>query len=365
MRRLVLLVALAAGCSSSSWLGDARIGVAGNGVTNHDCRADICKHNENTDLTVWHGDIYLVHRTAESQMLGPNSSLNIYKWSNGTFTLLKRVPAPSDRDIRDPHFFFVGDELRIKALARLPVVSIRDSDVDTVALMVPALDASTSWTEMGPHGWSFWRLKQSPTGEWLTAAYQDGDKSVVLYRSSDGVTFGAAATIYDVAAETPLETELTFMPSGRMLALVRTDGNDDEITGDSTLRTVVCWADAPYDAFSCPQELDGVRLDGPLTFWWHDRLFSIARKHLGADGRKRTALYEFGGTLDGGPLTIREWGELPSAGDTSYAGGAMLDDRTLLATWYSGDIQADDTWLLGMYAATDIWQAKLDLSRLK
>jgi hypothetical protein len=365
MRRLVLLVALAAGCSSSSWLGDAHIGVAGNGVTNHDCRADICKHNENTDLTVWHGDVYLVHRTAESQMLGPNSSLNVYKWANGTFTLLKRVPAPSDRDIRDPHFFFVGDELRIKALARLPVVSIRDSDVDTVALMVPALDASTSWTEMGPHGWSFWRLRQSPTGEWLTAAYQDGDKSVVLYRSSDGVTFSAGATIYDVAAETPLETELTFMPSGRMLALVRTDGNDSEITGDSTLRTVVCWADAPYDAFSCPQELDGVRLDGPLTFWWHDRLFSIARKHLGADGRKRTALYEFGGTLDGGPLTIREWGELPSAGDTSYAGGAMLDDKTLLATWYSGDIQADDTWLLGMYAATDIWQAKLDLSRLK
>ncbi|HEX9104100.1 MAG TPA: hypothetical protein VF997_17935, partial [Polyangia bacterium] len=266
---LVVALVAAAGCSSSpTWLSGAHIAVVGNGVTNQDCRADICKHNENTDLVAWHGDIYLVHRTAESQMLGPNSSLNVYKYAGGAFSLLKRVPAPSDRDIRDPHFYSVGDELRIKALARLPVVSARDSDVDTVALMVPALDASTTYSELGPHGWSFWRLKQSPTGEWLTAAYQDGDKSVVLYRSADGVSFTAGATIYDIAAQTPLETELTFMPSGKLLALVRMDGTDDELLGDvGRLRTKVCWADAPYDTFDCPQTLDGQRLDGPLSFF--------------------------------------------------------------------------------------------------
>ncbi len=364
----VAAVTTLAACSTSPrpWLVNAHIAVAGNGATNQDCRSDICKHNENTDLVVWQGDIYLVHRTAESQMLGPNSSLNVYRYTGGSFVLQKRIVAPSDRDIRDPHFYVVGGQLRIKALARLPVVSVRDSDVDTVSLSTPALDPAPSpeWTEIGPHGWSFWRLRQAPTGEWLTAAYEDGDLSVVLYRSSDGVTFSAGATIYDDASQTPLETELTFMPSGRLLALVRTDGSDAEITGDNNLRTVVCWADAPYDTFSCPQTLDGVRLDGPLTFFWHDRLFSIARKHLGADGRKRTALYEFGGTLDGGPLTIHEWGELPAAGDTSYAGAAPLPDGRMLATWYSGDLPSDDTWLFGMYAATDIWQAIIDPARL-
>jgi hypothetical protein len=300
-------------------------------------------------------------------MLGPNSSLHVYRYTNGTFVQTAQIDAPSDRDIRDPHFYIVGGQLRLKALARLPSTLIRDAGTDTVALGTATTDG-VSWddfSEIGPHTWSFWRLKQAPTGEWLTAAYEDGDLEVVLYRSTDGVTFSAGATVYDVSAQTPLETELTFMPSGKLMALVRTDGDDDEITGDADVRTVVCWADPPYDSFSCPQTLDGVRLDGPLTFWWKGRLMVIARKHLGADGRKRTALYELGGTLEGGPLTIQEWGELPSAGDTSYAGAAPMADGRVLATWYSGDIAADDTWLLGMFAATDIWQAVIDPSKLE
>lgn len=376
--RAALALVLAAGCSASSssssrapaWLSEAHVAVAGVGVTNHDCRGGICKHNENTDLVAWHGDLWLVHRTAESQMLGPNSSLHVYRYSGGSFVETARIAAPSDRDIRDPHFFIVGDQLHIKALARLPVVTLRDSDVDTVALVTTTTDGATftPWSELGPHGWSFWRIKELPTGEWLTAAYQDGDKSIVLYRSSDGLTFSAGATLYDLAAQTPLETELSFLPSGRLMALVRTDGSDAEIPGDLGVRTVVCWAEPPYGSFSCPQTLDGVRLDGPLTFFWHDRLFSIARKHLGGDDRKRTALYEFGGldaAVGGGPLTIREWGELPSAGDTSYAGIATLPDGRFLASWYSGDVPSDDRWLFGMYAATDIWQATIDPTKLK
>src|SRR5271154_1442095 len=102
----IFLVALA-GCSSATWLDDAHIAVPGNGVENQDCRSGICKHNENTDMIVWNGDIWLVHRTAESQMLGPNSSLHIYKYTKGTFVQTAQIDAPSDRDIRDPHFYIV------------------------------------------------------------------------------------------------------------------------------------------------------------------------------------------------------------------------------------------------------------------
>ena len=54
----------------------------------------------------------------------------------------------------------------------------------------------------------------------------------------------AGPAIYGVSADTPLETELIFTPSGkRMLALVRIDGTDDELLGNTgRLRTKVCWA---------------------------------------------------------------------------------------------------------------------------
>ena len=38
---------------------------------------------------------------------------------------------------------------------------------------------------IGPVGWSFWRPREQ-AGTWYTAAYQDGDRSVVLFSSSDG-----------------------------------------------------------------------------------------------------------------------------------------------------------------------------------
>jgi hypothetical protein len=87
------------------WLVSARIIVSGD-LQNQDCRTGVCKHNENTDLTRWRGDVYFVHRTAGSQILGPNSSLRVYrsKDEGRSFKLRAIIPAPPDRDIRDPHF---------------------------------------------------------------------------------------------------------------------------------------------------------------------------------------------------------------------------------------------------------------------
>ncbi len=383
-----LAAAMIAGCSSDStgpaadtqdagaeanagpaWLSNARVVVSGHGLEdNHDCRTSICRHNENTDLVSFKGAPYLVHRTAWSQILGPNSALHVYRSADGgqTFEETARIEAPLDRDLRDPHFFVVGDELRIKALTRLPVNSVRDSEVDTIAVLTKSTDGK-SWTPLEPitpATWSLWRIKQQ-AGVWYSAAYEDGDKSVVLYSSADGTTWTRGALVYGVSEDTPLETELTFLPSGKLLALVRMDGNQQELLGDrGRLRTKICWADPPYDKFDCPDEFSGQRLDGPLSFLWQGRLFVIARKHLPEYGRKRTALFEIDGELEGGALAIKEWGELPSAGDTSYAGQVALDDHQVLVSWYSGDLGRDETWALGMGSLTDIWLGEIDLSLL-
>src|SRR5262245_45590789 len=103
---LLALVPATADAARPKWLKSPEIEVPGN-PDNTDCRTGVCVHNENTDLTRWKGDVWLVHRTAQSQILGPNSSLRVYrsKDEGKTFKLQAILPAPDDRDVRDPHFY--------------------------------------------------------------------------------------------------------------------------------------------------------------------------------------------------------------------------------------------------------------------
>jgi hypothetical protein len=360
-----------------AWMDDAHVFVSGHGLEDQtDCRDLICRHNENVDMIAWNGAFWLVHRTARSQVLGPNSALHVYRSADGaTFTDVATIQAPTDRDLRDPHFYVVGSELFIHAITRIPTSEVppdasklRDTAVDSISVATHSPDG-VSWAPLqniGPDTWSFWRVKESG-GVYYSAAYEDGDLSVSLFSSTDGLAWTQGAQIYGVAADTPLETELVFMPSGRMLALVRTDGSDAVyLAQQPPISTRVCWAMPPYDTFTCPQTLDGVRLDGPLAFFWNNRLFVIARKHILTDTlcRKRTALFEITGTLDGGPIGINEIGELPSAGDTAYAGYAMLDANRAVVGWYSGDLDRDEPWQTAIFDLTDIWLGTIDFSRV-
>lgn len=351
------------------WLSSARILVASN-PSNQDCRTGVCQHNENTDLTWWHGAVYLVHRTASSQVLGPNSSLRVYRSldEGRTFRLQAIIPAPAGRDIRDPCFFVVGKQLFIKAITRLPGFALRDQNAGSITVETRSSDGRrwTATRAIGPVGWGFWRVVKHG-GVYYSTAYEDGDLRIVLYRSRDGIRWNAGPQIYGVSADTPLEAELAFSPSGKsMLALVRMDGNNVDLLGyQGRLRTKVCWSRPRFARFTCPETLNGVRLDGAVAFYWGQRLFVIAREHLHGPGiRKRTALYEITGKLEGGPIGIHKWGEFPSAGDTSYAGVVPLGGARFLVSWYSSPLQGDPSWLAGFSGPTNIWEATIDLSHL-
>jgi hypothetical protein len=367
---VILLVGLAAPASARPrWLVGAKI-IVGANLENQDCRTGVCKHNENTDLTWWRGAIYFVHRTANAQILGPNSSLRVYRsLDHGrTFQLRAIIPAPAGRDIRDPCFFIVGQRLFIKAITRLPGFALRDQNAGSITVETDSRDGRR-WSPtraIGPLGWGFWRVVKQG-GVYYSTAYEDGDLRVVLYRSINGRRWTAGPEIYGVSADTPLEATLAFSPSGkRLLALVRLDGNNFELFGNrGRLRTKVCWARAPFRKFTCPQTLHGVRLDGAVAFFWGRRLFVIARKHLRGPGiRKRTALHQITGNLEGGPIGVHDWGEFPSAGDTSYAGVARLSCSRFLVSWYSSPLKGDPSWLVGFAGPTNIWKATIDLSRL-
>jgi hypothetical protein len=123
----------ASAAAAPAWLRNARILVPGD-PANQDCRTGVCVHNENTDLIRWRGAIWFVHRTASSQLLGPNSSLRVSRSTDGgrSFRLQAVIPAPADRDIRDPHFYVVGRRLSIKAITRLPGFALRDRGAGSI-----------------------------------------------------------------------------------------------------------------------------------------------------------------------------------------------------------------------------------------
>jgi hypothetical protein len=403
-----------AGYTLAPWNTEAHIlvdGVAAAAAQQIDCRTQVCQHDEDTDMIAWNGAVYLVHRTARSQVLGPNSGLLVYRSTDQglTFQQTARIDAPmtpidsaddatAGRDIRDPAFFVVTDaqghqQLHLKAITRLPTdlskPQARDTGVDSISVGMASADGVT-WSplaRLAPTTWSFWRPREVG-GTFYSAAYHDGDSSVSLFSSADGVTWVQGAQVYGVTANTPLETELVPMPDGMLLALVRTDGSDADLQGnDGNQKTAVCWAVPPFAAWTCPQTIQGERFDGPLAFFWQQRLFVIARRHLDTDGvrnRKRTALFELtpqqavtdggvdgaveAGAADAGtwggivPLGVTWWGDLPSAGDTAYAGVAMADATHARVVWYAGDVPTDADWFISMLSPTNIWVGTIDLS---
>jgi hypothetical protein len=55
--------------------------------------------------------------------------------------------------------------------------------------------------------------------------------------------------------------------------------------------------------------------------------------------------------------------DLPSAGDTSYA-GVVLRDGFAYIDYYTSAIERDYPWLLGMFLPTDIRMARISLDSL-
>lgn len=104
-----------------------------------------------------------------------------------------------------------------------------------------------------------------------------------------------------------------------------------------------------------------------MLFSLDGRVFAVARHQPpprgpltrlgGCFSRKRTALYRVE------PERLVHLSDLPSAGDTSYAGVARLGDD-LYVDYYTSRIDRDYPWLLGMFLPTSIRMARIPAAAL-
>ena len=205
------LLAPSASADDTPWLRQARILVHAD-LANQDCRTGVCRHNENTDLVRWKGAIYFVHRTAGSQVLGPNSSLRVYRSTRRRPDVQAardhpgagrpRYSRPGLLQGRRPALH-QGDH----AAARLRSARRRrrlDLGRDPLARR-PRLVGHAS--AIGPQGWGFWRVVAAGRHVLLRGlrGRRPARRALPLHRRAQ---WTAGPQIYGVSEDTPLETEL-------------------------------------------------------------------------------------------------------------------------------------------------------------
>lgn len=314
------------------------------------------EHNSNTDLIRWNGDYLLVHDARPTHLGSPDARLVVRRSPDARrWEALAQLQLPG-QDIRDPKLIDIDGTLFLYALRNSGTMATPEGTV--LATSADAVDW-TPFESVGPEGWLFWRPK-SPDGgaTWYVPAYRQEHGKSILLRSVDGREWQRVSTIYRGKGND--ETAIEFLPDGRLLATARLEVEPDSLLGHREAATAIAVASPPYQDWRV-HESQVTRLDGPALFRIDEELFAIGRHQPeprrglfrlgGVFSRKRTAVYRVE------PERLVWLSDLPSAGDTSYA-GVVLRNGYVHVSYYTSRIDRDYPWLLGMFLPTDIRMAR-------
>ncbi len=325
-------------------------------------------HNSNTDMIEWNGQYYLAYVSSPYHFGNDASVLHVKRSSDHgkTWTEVDEFN-PSNEDIRDPKFAVIGNRLFLYALKNTSFVA------EPYLSVYSYTEDGSRWKDFatvpGLDGWLFWRPKTADGKTFYNAAYWWEHGKSTLLKSSDGIHWDVVSTIH--SGDRNDETEIQFLPDGRLLATARLEhGEGEGIFGHPAGSTLITTSEPPYTAWKPGIESLVTRLDGPYLFTYHDRVYALGRfqPNPGKAGpltdqgsilsRKRTSLFE-----------VRENGlayltDLPSDGDTSYVGLAVAGD-TAYASYYTSPIDHDYAWILGMLSPSSVRMAEIDLKQME
>jgi hypothetical protein len=323
-------------------------------------------HNSNTDLVHFAGRFLLAHAASPYHMgsadcrIVVRASEDCRRWEP---IAELRV---TGQDVRDPKFAVIGGRLFLYAL---PNRGFRALPYTT---LYATSDDGAKWSDFAPveiagaapNGWLFWRPRTRDGETWYVPAYWNEHGHSILLRSRDGVRWQLVSRIWD--GEGNDETDFEWLPDGRMLATARLEVTPDRILGNRDASTLLALADPPWERWTYARSRV-TRLDGPALFALSGRIFAIGRRQAGprrlltrlggALSRKRTALFLVE------PHRLVFLSDLPSSGDTSYA-GVVLRDGALWASYYTSDPARDWPWLLGMFLRSDVRIARIPVESL-
>ena len=317
-------------------------------------------HNSNTDLIHFKGSFYLAHQISPWHFGSEESRLVVRRSADARRWEKVAEFEASGEELRDPKFAVIGDRLFLYVLRN------RAWDPEPYTTAYTCSEDGTSWgplVDIRPEGWLFWSPETIDSATWYVPAYWREHGRSALLKSSDGVEWSWVSEIYE--GERNDETAIEFLPDGRMIATLRLEGSG-QMRGDPQASTLIAVASPPYEEWSYARSRV-TRLDGPCLFAHGGEVFAAGRYQadrlpgLSEQGsvfsRKRTSLF-----------LVREDGltylsDLPSSGDTSYA-GAVIQGDVAYVSYYTSPIDKDYPWLIGMLSRTDIRMARISLPSL-
>ncbi|GMT45612.1 MAG: hypothetical protein IEMM0006_1444 [bacterium] len=319
-------------------------------------------HNAFTNMIKWNGALYLVYVSSPYHFGSSDSRLYLMRSKDGhQWEKIARLVA-AGKDIRDPKLAVIDGKLFLYALIN---VAFTVKPYQTVYAVSKDGKTWTPFADVEPSGWLFWSPQQAKDGTYYVAAYWHEHGKSALLKSTHGRKWEIVSIIHD--GDRNDETDIEFLPDGRLISTARLEVSDSYF-GNPKGSTLISVSNPPFDKWTPTARSTVTRLDGPNLFRYNGRVYAVGRYQPDHGGpftwqgslfaRKRTSLF----LVEEDGLT--RLSDLPSAGDTSYA-GVGVEGYQVIISYYTSNIRKDYPWILGMMLPTAVRIAKVDLPSLE
>lgn len=343
------------------------------------------RSNNNLDVARHDGRLWLALRTAPTHYASAATRLEVLVSDDEGETWAADRTIAMGRDVREPRLVSWQGRLLLFWFTAGTQGARFQPDV----IWVSERDGDGGWDEpeaISPPDCVVWRVR--PVGDRLAMTLYRGAGSlftarpvpltVELWASADGRMWGPVDPDRPVVHDGGAEADFVELPDGRVLAVVRKEGPEGGWGSDLAIAPAgepTAWTTRP----------DPRKFDSPYLFLDEGVPHLITRRQVAFGGRydlglrflpdglrtkvdqlaywltpKRTALYR----IDPDALTATWLADLPSAGDTAFAGSVPTVDGTghLVFNYSSPVDRGWWPWCVGQLRPTHIYSAEVRLA---
>ncbi len=279
---------------------------------------DTAPHSAFTDLVRFRDQWFCVFREGKDHV-SPDGALRVLTSTDGETWTSAALLTSETSDLRDAKITVTPNNQLM--LAGAEAISLKDGKQHQSLAWFS--DDGKVWSQaykMGDVDNWLWRVtwnKEQALGFGYGCLKED--RRLTLYQSKDGKTFDRLIEDVEVDSTYPNESSIVFAKDDAAYCLLRHDGTPKSGT--------IGIAHPPYTDWTWKKL--GIRVGGPHMIQLPDGRFVAVVRLYGSDDRRTSVCW-----VDPEKGSLTETLELPSGGDTSYAGLVWHEDM-LWVSYYS------------------------------